>query len=479
MKKLISLLPLALLCACVTPPAAQHPIGETEIVFVSKSGETVAAFEGSLIVPENRATSDSRSLTLKYVRFPSTGDRSGAPIVYLSGGPGGSGIETAKRGRFPLFMAMREFGDVIAFDQRGTGASNDLPQCTSSQQISNTSPITDAVFFERQQAAFAECLRFWKNEGIDVYGYTTTESVSDLNALRQHLGAEKIDLWGISYGSHLSLAALQQIDQHVGRVVITAVEGLDQTIKQPARGDLYFDRLQAAINTVPEARAKYPDVKGLVMRVLNRLEAEPLMLDIPVADGGSAPYLLQRREMQQFTAALVADPARAALILNVYAAMDTGDTEMITGLLQQGIDPTSSAISFRPMTYLMDIASGSGPDRRAMITEQAKTAVLGLHMNGTMHLETVFPSLDLGSAFRAAPISDVPTLVLSGTLDGRTYPESGQEATAGLSNRQTVTVTNGGHNLFMLSPEVTATIQDFMRGETVDGRNINIDLPKF
>ena len=114
-----------------------------------------------------------------------------------------------------------------------------------------------------------------------------------------------------------------------------------------------------------------------------------------------------------------------------------------------------------------------------MIEAQAKTALLGPHMNFSLHLETVDPSLDLGDTFRTPPISDVPTLVLSGTLDGRTYPESGQEATAGLAQRQTVIVKNGGHNLFMLSPEVTGTIQDFMRGQVVDGRTIIVDLPEF
>jgi len=266
---------------------------------------------------------------------------------------------------------------------------------------------------------------------------------------------------------------------HLNRVVITAVEGLDQTVKQPLRGDQYFERLQAAIDTVPKAKAKFPNVKALIARVLNRLEAEPLELSISTLEGKTTSYLLQRRDMQQFTSALIADPARAAIILNVYRSLDAGDTAMITGLLQQAVDPTDTAVSFRTMTYLMDIASGSSPERRAMITKQAETALLGPHMNFSMHLETVDPSLDLGEGFRTAPVSDVPTLVLSGTLDGRTFPESGQEATAGMSNRQTVTITNGGHNLFMLSPEVTETIQDFMRGESVDGRNIIIDLPEF
>ena len=47
----------------------------------------------------------------------------------IAGGPGGSGISTARGSRFPLFMAMREFGDVIAFDQRGVGQSQGNLRC--------------------------------------------------------------------------------------------------------------------------------------------------------------------------------------------------------------------------------------------------------------------------------------------------------------------------------------------------------------
>jgi len=269
------------------------------------------------------------------------------------------------------------------------------------------------------------------------------------------------------------------MDAHIGRVVIAAIEGLDQTVKQPVRGDQYFDRLQAAINTVLEARAKYPDIKGMIASVLAQLEAEPLLVKLNSKDGSEVPYLLQKRDLKQFTSALAMDPARVVWILAVYEGLKVGNLVPLIDLLQAAIDPTDTAVSLRPMTYLMDVASGSGAQRRAIIAKQAETALLGLHMNFSMHLETVEPSLDLGETFRTAPISNVPTLVLSGTLDGRTYPESGQEATAGLSNRQSVTVTNGGHNLFMLSPEVTQTIQDFMRVENVDGREIIIDLPKF
>ena len=81
---------------------------ESEIMFEAKNGEMVSAFRGWLEVPENRKNIKSRKIKLNYVRFPATTDKNAnaSPIVYLAGGPGGSGIETAKHRRFPLFMAM-------------------------------------------------------------------------------------------------------------------------------------------------------------------------------------------------------------------------------------------------------------------------------------------------------------------------------------------------------------------------------------
>ncbi len=459
----------------------QKSTKEKAIIFTAQSGETVNAFEGIINVPENRENEDSRIIALHYIRFPSTSKTAAkqSPIIYLAGGPGGSGINTAKFNRFPLFMAMREFGDVIAFDQRGTGKSNDLANCKSSQKLSIIQPTSNAEYFQKSRLGFKECLAFWKDQNIDVYGYNSRQSVADLNDLRQSLGADKISLWGISYGSHLSLAALKDMDQYLDKVVMTATEGLDQTIKQPKRADLYFDRLQQAINTQAEAKAKYPDIKSLITRVLQRLEKEPLELMIPVPDGKPIEFLLQKRDMQQYTSALVADPNRAALILSMYKSIDEGNNQPIVQLLSSVVSSGDDNINFRTMSMLMDVASGSGDSRRKMINEQAKSSILGLHMNATMHLETVDPSLDLGNQFRIAPASNVPTLVLSGTLDGRTYPQSHREATAGLTQRQFVNVKYGGHNLFMSSPKVTETIQNFMRGNNVDGEEIIIDLPKF
>lgn len=487
-RNVVFLLAQVLSIAALTPLSACSPShslpaatgsNEISIAFESQSGEVVEAYRGTFEVPENRSVPDSRMLTLHYLRFPATGPHSGPPIVYLAGGPGGSGIWFAGSWRFPLFMALREFGDVIALDQRGTGASDDTPPCTSSEHAVDSSEITDESFVELQKTALKECIAYWQDQGIDLGGYNTQENAADLDALRRHLGAEKLSLWGISYGSHLALAAIKQMNDHIDRVIIASAEGLDQTIKLPTRTDEYFGRLQEAIYSQSSEGAASPDIKAVMRRVHARLEESPLELEIPQEDGETVKVVFQRRDMQRFAAAMIADPNRfAADLVHIYVALEKGQTEPLVGFLRRW-DKPNAAISFKLMPVMMDIASGVSSARRALIDQQAKSSLLGQFLNDTLYLADVAPSYDLGDAFRENPVSDVPVLLISGTLDGRTYIDSQREAVSKLENRQLVTVINGGHNLFMVSPEVSDIIRKFMRGEQVHGREIIVPPPEF
>src|ERR1041384_1318805 len=91
--------------------------------FENEKKEKVDAEFGTLLVPENRSNPQSNLIELAFVRFKSTAKNPGPPIGYLAGGRRGTGIGTAMGTRFPLFMALREVADVIAYDQRGTNHS--------------------------------------------------------------------------------------------------------------------------------------------------------------------------------------------------------------------------------------------------------------------------------------------------------------------------------------------------------------------
>ncbi|MGB3455540.1 MAG: alpha/beta hydrolase [Litorimonas sp.] len=446
---------------------ASRPSNETPIVFEAQSGETVDAFEGTFTVPENRTDPDSRTLTLHYIRFPTTTDKPGAPIVYLSGGPGGSGIDTAKRDRFPLFMAMRQHGDVIAYDQRGTGRSDDMQRCTRPGRPL-TEVVSDADAMADSVAALRDCMTEWEDAGIDLDGYDTVENARDLDALRQHLGAEMLSLWGISYGSHLGLTALRELDGRIERAVFASIEGPEQTVKLPARTDAYFDRLQTAMT---ERDPETPDVKALIRRVHAAFDAEPKLLTI---DGIQAVF--HRRDLQSFLSGAIADPKWAMLVVEIYRDMDQGDMSSFEALY--GRWGVTSDHGFSPMNRLTDIASGTDAARRVLIDSQAETALIGATLNAPYQFEDIRPELVLDAAFRRPVESEVPVLLLSGTLDGRTYPEAAREAMMGLSRAHAVLIDGAGHNLFMTDMVVGETIHRFMRGEADLPSELSVPIPE-
>jgi len=454
---------------------------EKEIQF--KSGEqSVLAYEGTIEVLENRNDADSRTIPLTYVRFPATNNKKGSPIVYLSGGPGGSGISTAQypNFRFPLFMALREFGDVIALDQRGTGKSRIVPKCESKQVLPLNKRLSESQVSKAYRAAAKECVEFWNKEGADVLGYTTVQSAHDLNDLRKHLQVEKLTLWGISYGTHLALTSLKVMENHIDKMVLASAEGLNQTVKLPTRTTEYFKRFQQAINQQPKAKAAYPDIIGLIKRVNKKLEANPITVKIPQKDGESVEFLFQKSHMQGMASAMISDPHRyMSMLLQIYSGIDNGITTMLPSIIERA-GLMNSTISFNIMSFGMDVASGITDERLALIEQQAPASLVGKMLNFPMpYLNKVVPNLDLGDEFRTKPKSDVPTLLLTGTLDGRTYVESQYEATAGLSNLTKVTVKNAGHNLFMVSPKVTETIKRFLSDKALQYDNIKFTLPPF
>lgn len=452
---------------------------ETAIEFKSNSGQSSPAYEGFFRVPENRNNPDSRQISVNYVRFPATGKTKGHPIVYLAGGPGGSGIATAKWRRYPLFMALREFGDVIALDQRGTGQSEQAETCSSGQQIALTERVSDEEIQHRYQKAALECLSYWKQQGIDVYGYTTEQNAWDIDQLRVHLGAEKVVLWGISYGSHLAFSAMKLFPETIEKVMIASAEGLNQTVKSPALTDDYFSRIQTVINQQPLG-TDISDLPALMRRVHQKLERQPLPLTIPQPDGSAIPMLLQRYHMQMLASRMIADPGRyLTFLIHIYHHLDKGNAELLLQVLQRGIFD-AEPISFTLMPLAMDIASGVSAEKLQEINAQAKSALLGQFLNFPMPaLNKLDSQLDLGEEFRRKPVADIPTLLFTGTLDGRTYPDGQSDAVSGLRNVTQIKVINAGHNLFTSSPDVLNRMKEFLLGKPVSRQAIQLPLPVF
>lgn len=462
---------------------------ETPIQFTAGNGDNIAAFSGFFMVPENRQRAGSRLLKLHYVRFPAHTDQPGSPVVYLAGGPGGSGIHTAKGPRYPLFTGLSQHADVIALDQRGTGLSADMPNCVSKvvvevAHLQDQQPLDEQKFAALHQQAAQECSQFWQLQGADVLGYTTVQNALDLADLRHHLGANKLTLWGISYGTHLALAASKLMPEQLDKLILASVEGLDQTVKLPAQTSLYLQRVQQLIAQDPAQQALWPDIAALMQQVLTQLKRQPLQLHLPQADGKTSPFLFQSLHLQLLTSMSLADPnQRLGMLLQLYQGLQAQPEAMkpmLTELISSGIFNGFAAgpIELRLMPLMTDLASGISPQRQLLFNQQQPSALIGGMLNFPMpQLNGSIPGLDLGEAFRQEASHAIPTLVFSGTLDGRTYLAEQHQAVAGLSAKQLVTVQYGGHNLLESSPEVLQLIQQFLASGKVTQQEIKLPIP--
>jgi pimeloyl-ACP methyl ester carboxylesterase len=478
--RLLSSVALLVLASCTgtpspdAPPVQQAAVTPAPVLtvepytFTGPNGVKVEAERGTFEVAENRSDPNSRKIKIGFVRFKSTSPNPGDPIVYLAGGPGGTGVGTAQGARFPIFMALREVADVIAYDQRGTGFSSPTPLCPASPPFDGTTFSRETIVsFYRDR--LAKCFDQWEAKGIDIDAYTTLESAHDIEDLRRALGAKKLNLWGISYGSHLGLTFMKYHGGSVNKAVLSGIEGLDQTIKRPALTDEMFKRFQKVIDADPAAKAVYPDLAGMMRRVHAKLNATPATVSF-TPQGASAPVSVtfDGYAVQMLASQSIADPPATARLPLLYLALDNGVYErvapMIAGMRQQ-------VAGFRGMPDAMDLASGATPARLALVKKEAETALLGDTLNFPMpQIMGIRPQIDAGDAFRAPFRSDVPALFISGTLDGRTYPEEAEEEIKGFRNRGRLIVENGGHNIYEADQRVADAVLAYFKGQPTPER---------
>src|SRR5690606_5803978 len=121
--------------------------------------------------------------------------------------------------------------------------------------------------------------------------------------------------------------------------------------------------------------------------------------------------------------------------------------------------------TFAGMPEAMDLASGISPARMARLNKEFETGLLGDALNFPMpHVAGIRPQIDLGADFRAPFKSDVPTLFISGTLDGRTYPAEAAATVAGFANGARLIVENGGHNIYEADPRIGEAVLAWFKG---------------
>jgi pimeloyl-ACP methyl ester carboxylesterase len=462
--------------------APAQKAGDVQIepyIFEASNKEKVDAELGRLFIPENRRKPNGRLIELAFVRFKSTSKNPGPPIVYLAGGPGGSGIGAARGARFPLFMAMREIADVIALDQRGTGMSKPNLQCRETldyplEKVPSREALIE-LFKQKSQA----CAENFRRQGVDLSGYNTNESADDLEDLRKALGAEKISLWGISYGTHLSLATIKRHEKSIHQVILAGVEGLDQTAKLPGSVQKHLEHLDRLAKADPNLSRAIPSLLDLMRDVFEKVEREPVIVETTNPNTKEKVKVTINKFVLQMLTAFSFGSGEAALPA-IYYAMAKGDFSFAAQRWVNFNRPGQSVGS--AMAFMMDCYSGVSPARRRQIEREAKRTLLG------DVLDFPFPDVcqawgspDLGEKFRAPVKTKIPTLFISGTLDARTPPSNAEEVRKGFPNSEHLIIDGAVHSdpLFLSSPKILEVMLEFMKGQKISTTGITLEPLKW
>lgn len=469
MKPIIALcLFIALLC-----PAVSH--SETQLWSLDiYQGKTLQVERGSFQVPENRANKNTRSLTLFYVRLPALTNKPGNPIVYLAGGPGGSATEAAQWPRMALFQALQQQADVILFDQRGTGLSDQLDDCAVDPTPLFMAPLTIDLLDQFYANALPRCLKQWENYDLD--GYSTQESAADLVALANALGTKKLDLLAISYGTHLAMATAKYHSEIVGKLVLASSEGLDQTIKLPRESETLLQQLEQRWQT---AEVHQQSLISLMQRVHQQLAKTPVtvMMKHPHADE-QIPVIISELDVQLISSwMLLKNPTDQAKLPAFYQTMAAGEFHQAAAYAMQ---IKASFGQMNPMALAMDAKSGISAARWQQVLEQARTSTLGRSTN--LPFPDITKSLNvkpLADDFRSPLKSKHPTLFLMGAQDGRTFIAEQQQNARQFKRTKSILINGGGHDSFLQHPEVANRTLQFLGDQPINLEPIEIPLPPF
>ena len=220
----------ASLCSCSMSAAAGKPKAAVSKVdnsrllgsirftpcTLAKGADSLMAYCGTLQVPENHDAPDGRKITLAISWLPASGEAEPDPIFMLAGGPG-----QGARGSFPMvsgaFIEARRKRHIILLDQRGTGDSNPL-KCVNEQ--GESAVVDDEDYSADAATDFAKRCAAQFEGKVDVAQFSSSDAIRDLDAARKALGAEQINLIGISYGTRMAQLYGKRYPQHTRTITI-------------------------------------------------------------------------------------------------------------------------------------------------------------------------------------------------------------------------------------------------------------------
>ena len=452
------LLPLNLLHAQQTAPA-RVVTDKLKPCHLANVDEEVLC--GTYEVYENRAAATGRKISLNIVVLPAkTSEIEPDPLVFLAGG--GVVPATSYAGYFSkAFSDLRQHRDILLIDQRGTGKSNPL-ECDLDTDPANAEYRDDARFVDAVRRCRAKV-----EAKADLHYYTTPFAMDDLDDVREWLGYPRLNLYGSSYGTGAAVVYVRQHPDHVRTISLQGVMPLDVPVW------LEFPKsAQQALNHVFNTCAQqkschdaFPNLAQEFSTLMKRLADKPV--DIKVKNPESSEEVevpIDAHILGVFVSRVLFSAGRIHdLPLMIHLAY-TGDYQ-----------PLAQKLAFKGDSgipkgvYLSIVCSEEIPkfDPKSLPAASAGSFLGSFRISRDVLACEQWPLGWHPKDYRTPVKSNVPALVMSGSLDHVTPPRYGEHVSQSLSNSKHLILPNRGHN--DTDPCVAGIVQSFISAGNLNG----------
>jgi pimeloyl-ACP methyl ester carboxylesterase len=429
---------------------------------------------GTVTVPLDRTGNVPGTVKLAVaVEAPRKG--AGGFLLALSGGPGQPSIPFAESFRASLAPALAH-RRLVLLDQRGTGDSGAL-QCPPLQALA-TLDVVNTLVVERCARALGPRRQF----------YSTTDTVLDIDAVRTAIGAPKLELMGVSYGTYVAAQYARRFPATTDGLILDSVIGPDGI-------DAYFlDTFERLPRVLAEqcagrrCRGATDDPVADLRRLTRSLAKAPLRGEVPDALGvAHATAIHDESELLLMIMSGDLNPFLQAALPAAIASATRGDAAPLLRLRRYAQGPPTPVKEFSStlnvattcadvkLPYTMQTPY---PDRWTLWRNGvdgvpdsafAPFSRAAVTVTSVAHDCLRWPQGDAPAGPSSDPLPDVPTLLLSGRLDTRTPVENSHELLPALPHGQLLTVAGTGHDV--LDSDITGCAARALR-RFADGRAI-------
>ncbi len=418
-----------------------------------------------LEVAEDRAASAGRTITLNiaWLEASEPGDVAPDPVFFIAGGPGQSAVESYPQ-LDPAFREVRKHRHVILVDQRGTGKSN-LLSCTSDEDDADedSSPEAMRVMAERCAGELAS--------KADLRHYTTTDAVTDLDAVRAALGVAQINLVGVSYGTRVAQQYAMRHPQATRSIVLDSV--VPNTLQL---GNIFARNLDDALalqfgvcSKDLACAAKLGDPRAELDRLLETLHAAPPTVSYRDATSGEMKQAVLRAEMVAGLVRMYAYmPLASSLLPKLIQEANAGHYDNLMALSKLMSGDMKDAMA---MGMQLSVVCSEDGDSMVPREDDADTVLGNLMASGMAAMCAVWPKGEMPTDFHQALSSPVSALVLEGEFDPVTPPRYGEEVVKTLPNGRLFVLRGQGHSVLSVGcmPKLFAQFIEKNDAKALDG----------